>query len=218
MSLTWPCSHCSARPSAAATTRACWAELMNAECSSRWPQYGHVSSISSGSASYSSWRILNGASHAGHSDRSSRRRRSGSRSTPRSRPRCRSLTPSGSGRCSRSLMRSVKHSALPAHDGRNGRLTDVVAPARATARHAGTPRAGGPTSGRAELSSPKVRAAPGPRVALADRLTAQRCPGPGRPSRRRSDVGHSGPGLVPGQDHAVGKRPGLHQGQVHPVV
>src|SRR4051812_45590123 len=34
----------------------------------------------------------------------------------------------------------------------------------------------------------------------------------------RSEVGYSAPGLVPGQDHAVGKRPGLHQGQVHPVV
>src|ERR1041384_5111675 len=30
--------------------------------------------------------------------------------------------------------------------------------------------------------------------------------------------GSSAPGLVPGQDHAVGKRPGLHQAQVHPVV
>src|SRR5262249_1770351 len=40
----------------------------------------------------------------------------------------------------------------------------------------------------------------------------------GGPSPRRSEVGHSAPGLVPGQEHAVGKRPGLHQVQVHPVV
>jgi hypothetical protein len=35
---------------------------------------------------------------------------------------------------------------------------------------------------------------------------------------RRSEVGYSAPGLVPGQEHAAGKRPGLHQVQVHPVV
>src|SRR5207302_841372 len=35
---------------------------------------------------------------------------------------------------------------------------------------------------------------------------------------RRSQVGYSAPRLVPGQEHAVGKRPGLHQVQVHPVV
>src|SRR3977135_807422 len=29
------------------------------------------------------------------------------------------------------------------------------------------------------------------------------------PSPRRSEVGYSAPGLVPGQEHAVGKRPGL---------
>ena len=29
--------------------------------------------------------------------------------------------------------------------------------------------------------------------------------------QRILDTGHSAPGLVPGQDHAVGKRPGLHQ-------
>ena len=40
----------------------------------------------------------------------------------------------------------------------------------------------------------------------------------GGPSPRRSEVGYSAPGLVPGQEHAVGKRPGLHQVQVHPVV
>src|SRR3954469_10611276 len=35
---------------------------------------------------------------------------------------------------------------------------------------------------------------------------------------RRSDVGGSALGLIPRQDHAAGKRPGLHQVQVHPVV
>src|SRR5207247_4382165 len=45
----------------------------------------------------------------------------------------------------------------------------------------------------------------------------------GRPiyvQRRELDdaVGYSAPGLVPGQEHAVGKRPGLHQVQVDPVV
>src|SRR3954451_1020358 len=40
----------------------------------------------------------------------------------------------------------------------------------------------------------------------------------GGPSPRRSEVGYSPPGLVPGQEHAVGKRPGLHQVQVHPLV
>jgi hypothetical protein len=47
-------------------------------------------------------------------------------------------------------------------------------------------------------------------------LTATRSSG--GPSPRRSEVGYSMPGHVPGQEHAVGKRRGLHQVQVHPVV
>src|SRR6266581_4661355 len=53
-------------------------------------------------------------------------------------------------------------------------------------------------------------------ASLRDPLTATGSLG--GPSPRRSEVGYSAPGLVPGQEHAVGKRPGLHQVQVHPVV
>ena len=53
-------------------------------------------------------------------------------------------------------------------------------------------------------------------VPVGDPLTATGSLG--GPSPRRSEVGNSAPGLVPGQEHAVGKRPGLHQVQVHPVV
>jgi peptidyl-prolyl cis-trans isomerase A (cyclophilin A) len=35
---------------------------------------------------------------------------------------------------------------------------------------------------------------------------------------RPAEDGCSVPGLIPGQEHPVGKRPGLHQVQVHPVV
>src|SRR5688572_24047328 len=62
-----------------------------------------------------------------------------------------------------------------------------------------------PTAGRARAEFSK-----------RDPLTATRSLG--GPSPRLSEVGYSPPGLVPGQEHAVGKRPGLHQVQVHPAV
>src|SRR5687767_722207 len=46
-------------------------------------------------------------------------------------------------------------------------------------------------------------------VLRSDPMPVMACP---------SDVGHSAPGLVPGQEYAVGKHPGLLQAEVHPVV
>src|SRR5256884_9236572 len=77
-------------------------------------------------------------------------------------------------------------------------------------------------------ATPGTSASAGPSLAIADRsasistmaVTTKGILSPRLPvaSPRRSEVGYSAPGLVPGQEHAVGKRPGLHQVQVHPVV
>ena len=83
---------------------------MKALCSSRWPQYGQVSSTSSGSASYSSLRILNGASQDGHS-RPKKPSSSLGIEIATSKPSSDSVmspTPSGLGK-SCQLMQSVNH-------------------------------------------------------------------------------------------------------------
>ncbi len=92
-------------------TRSRCAVLMKALCSSRCPQYGQVSSSSSGSALYSAWRILNGASHDGHS-RPKKPSSSSGMAIEVSKPSSvgsMSPTPSGLGRCSQ-LIGEVKHS------------------------------------------------------------------------------------------------------------
>jgi hypothetical protein len=75
-----------------------------------------------------------------------------------------------------------------------------------------TDQATGAGSGRADQAVfPRTSGIPGAESPTATRSL-------GGPARADPRGGYSAPGLIPGQDHAVGKRLGLHQVQVHPVV